>query len=139
MQEEKTQPLDFLKAIKRSFLASGTTTDDQKIGLFKLYLKSNSPAENWYNQAKTPKKVWAELEQEFKIRFPNTKNAMKMAPELEQELGSMRITTEELGKTEKYREDIYTHGLCGEGTQPSQASEDQGINQQPLECARQAT
>ena len=81
MQEDKTQPLDFLKAIKCSFLASGTTTDDQKVSLFKLYLKSNSPAEEWYN--KMPKKTWIKLEQGFKVRFTNTKKVTKTAPKLE--------------------------------------------------------
>ena len=109
------QPSDFLKAIKRSFLASGTTTDDQKTGLFELYLKSDSPAEEWYIEVKTPKKSWAELEQEFKTRFPNVKKAMKTTPELERELGAMRMTMEELGKTEKYRgEDVYTHMIFAE-------------------------
>ena len=113
--EDKTQPTDFLKAIKRAFLASGSTTDDQKVGLFELYLKSDSPAEEWYNDGKTPKKTWAELEQEFRTRFPNTKKATKTAPELERELGAMKITTEELGKTEKYRgEDVYTHMIFAE-------------------------
>ena len=114
-QEDKTQPSDFLKAIKRSFLASGTTADDQKVGLFELYLKSDSPAEEWYNDAKTPKKTWLELEQEFKTRFPNVKKATKTTPELERELGAMRITTEELGKTEKYRgEEVHTHMIFAE-------------------------
>jgi hypothetical protein len=114
-QDDKTQPSDFLKAVKRSFLANGTTAEDQKIGLFELYLKSDSPAEEWYNDAKTPKKTWVELEQNFKTRFPNTKKATKTAPELERELGAMRITTEELGKTEKYRgEDVHTHMVFAE-------------------------
>ena len=69
-QEDTTQPSDFLKMIKHSFLANGTTADDQKVGLFKLYLKSDSPVEEWYNDAKTPKKTWLELEKEFKNRFP---------------------------------------------------------------------
>jgi hypothetical protein len=114
-QEDTTQPSDFLKMIKRSFLASGTTADDQKVGLFELYLKSDSPAEEWYNDAKTPKKTWLELEQEFKTRFPNIKKATKTAPELERELGAMRMSMEELGKTEKYRgEDVYTHMVFAE-------------------------
>ena len=114
-QEDAIQPLDFLKAIKRSFLANGTTTDDQKISLFELYLKSDSPAEEWYNDANTPKGTWADLEKEFRVRFPNVKKAMKTAPELERELGAMRITAGELGKTEKYRgEDVYTHMIFAE-------------------------
>jgi hypothetical protein len=114
-QEDSIQPSDFLKTIKHAFLANGTTTDDQKVGLFELYLKSDSPAEEWYNDAKTPKKTWLELEQAFKVRFPNVKKATKTAPELEGELGAMRITTEELGKTEKYRgEEVYTHIVFAE-------------------------
>ena len=78
-------------------------------------MKSDLPAEEWYNDANTPKKSWTELEQEFKTRFPNTKKATKTAPELERELGAMRIRTEELGKTEKYRgEDVYTHMIFAE-------------------------
>ena len=114
-QDDKTQPTDFLKVVKRSFVASGTTTDDQKVGLFELYLKSNSPAEEWYNDAKTVKKTWMELEQGFKTRFPNIKKATKTVPELERELRVMRIKTEELGKMEKYRgEDVYTHIIFAE-------------------------
>ena len=109
-QEDTTQPSDFLKMIKHLFLATGTTTDKQKINLFELYLKSDSLAEEWYNEVKTPKKTWLELEQEFKTRFPNIKKVTKTAPELEREFGVMRIAMEELGKTEKYRgEDVYTH------------------------------
>ena len=114
-QEDKTQPSDFLKAVKRSFLASGATTDEQKISLLELYLKSDSPAEEWFSDAKAPKKTWVEVEQEFKTRFPNVKKATKTAPELERELGAMRITTEELGKTEKFRgEEVYTHTIFAE-------------------------
>jgi hypothetical protein len=101
--------------IKRAFLANGTTTDDQKVGLFELYLKSDSAAEEWYNNAKTPKDTWLKLEKGFKVRFPNIGKATKTAPELERELGAMRITIEELGKTEKYRgEDVYMHMVFAE-------------------------
>jgi hypothetical protein len=38
-----------------------------------------------------------------------------MTPELEREIGAMRILTEELGKTEKYRgEDVHTHTIFAE-------------------------
>jgi hypothetical protein len=114
-QEDTSQPLDFLKMVKRSFLTTGIMADDQKISLFELYLKSDSPAEEWYNDVNTPKKIWADLEKDFKSRFPNVKKAMKTAPELERELGAMRLATEELGKTEKYRgEDVYTHMIFAE-------------------------
>ena len=55
-QEDKKQPTDFLKAIKWAFLTNGTMAEDQKISLFELYLKSESPAEEWYNDRGTPKK-----------------------------------------------------------------------------------
>ena len=111
-QEDTTQPSEFLKMIKHSFLSNATTADDQKVGLFELYLKSNSPAEEWFNDVK---KTWLKLEKEFKTRFPNIKKAMKMAPELERELGMMRMSVEELGRTEKYRgEDVYTHMIFAE-------------------------
>ena len=59
--------------------------------------------------------MWLELEQGFKVRFPNIKKATKTALELERELGAMRMTMEELGKTEKYRgEDVYTHMIFTE-------------------------
>jgi len=114
-QEDTIQATDFLKIIKQVFLANGTSTNEQKIGLFELYLKSDSPAEDWYNDPKTTKKSWAELEVEFKTRFPNIKKATKTTTELERELGAMRITTEELGKTEKYRgEEVFTHIVFAE-------------------------
>lgn len=114
-QEDANQPSDFLKMVRRSFLTSGATTDDQKISNFELYLKSDSPAEEWYNEGTTVKKSWAEFEQGFKTRFPNVKKAMKTTHELERELGAMRIKTEELGKTEKFKgEDVYTHMVFAE-------------------------
>jgi hypothetical protein len=115
MQEDTTQPLDFLKLVKRSFLTHGAATNKQKIDLFGLYLKMDSPAEDWYNDAKTLKKTWLELDKEFKARFPNIKKATKMTPELERELGAMRLMMEELGKTKKYRgEEVHTHMIFTE-------------------------
>ena len=61
-QDDTTQLTEFLKAVKRLFLSNTAATDAQKIELFKLYLKGDSPAEDWFNDAKTPKKTWAELE-----------------------------------------------------------------------------
>jgi hypothetical protein len=114
-QDDTTQPTDFLKTIKRSFISNALITDDQKIDLFELYLKSESPAEDWFVSARTPKMTWTDLEKGFKARFPNVKKATKTAPELERELGEMRLKTEELGKTEKFRgEEVYTHTVFAE-------------------------
>jgi hypothetical protein len=101
--------------VKRAFLASGTTGDTQKIEFFELYLKSDSPAEEWFNDGNTKKTTWSEVDKGFKTRFPNVKKATKTTPELEREIGAMRIATEELGKTEKYRgEDVHTHTIFAE-------------------------
>jgi hypothetical protein len=55
------------------------------------------------------------LDLEFKARFSNIKKATRTAAELERELGAIRITIEELGKTEKFRgEDVYTHTIFAE-------------------------
>jgi hypothetical protein len=114
-QEDTTQPSDFLKLVKCLFLTSRTTADDQKIDLFGLYSKSDSPAEDWFNNARMTKKMWLKLKKDFKVRFPNIKKAMKTALELECELRSMRITMEELGKTERFRgEEVYTHMVFAE-------------------------
>ena len=62
-----------------------------------------------------PKKTWLELNLKFKARFPNIKEVTRTAAELERELGAVRITMEELGKTEKFRrEDVYTHTIFAE-------------------------
>ena len=64
--------------VKHSFLTHGAASDEQKIDLFGLYLKMDSPAEDWFNNTKTLRKMWLELDQEFKARFPNIKKATKM-------------------------------------------------------------
>jgi hypothetical protein len=103
-QDDSIQPSDFIKMIKRQFLASGTTADDQKIGLFELYLKSDSPSEEWYNDVRTKKTTWADLEKEFKARFPNVKKATKTAHELERELGAIRIRRRSWGRRRSIEE-----------------------------------
>ena len=114
-QDDMIQPADFLKVIKRSFVANGMTTSNQKLELFELYLKSDSPAEAWYNDKSTPKKTWAELEAEFRVKFPNIIKATKTKVEIERELAELKIKMEELGKTEKYRgEEVYTHVIFAE-------------------------
>ena len=109
-QEDTVQPSEFLKMVKRSFLQAGIQADDQKINNFELFLKSDSPAEEWYTATGSTKTKWIDLEKAFKTKFPNITKATKTRAELERELGELRIATEDLGKTEKYMgEDVYTH------------------------------
>ena len=107
-QEDPIQPTDFLKNINHCFMSSGVTpSDEQKINAIGLWLKSESPAEEWFNDEATPKDKYINLEQSFKKWFPNIERMNKSRLELERELADMRIKPEELGKTEKYRgEDV---------------------------------
>ena len=90
-------------------------SDKQKITTVGLWLKSESPAEEWFNDATTPKIKYSDFEQSFKQRFLNIEKMKKTKLELERELAGMRIKTEDLGTIEKYRgEDVYTHVIFAE-------------------------
>ena len=110
-QEDSIQPMEFLKSINCSFMGLGVVpTNEQRINAIGLWLKSDSPVEEWFNNMTTPKGKYANLEQSFKQCFPNIEKMKKDKLELERELVEMRIKPEELGITEKYQgEDIYTH------------------------------
>ena len=105
------QPTEFLKNINCSFISSGITpTDDQKINAIGLWLKLESPAEEWFNDVNMPKDKYTNLEQNFKQQFQNVERMKKSRLELERELVDMRIKPEDLGIMEKYRgEEVYTH------------------------------
>ena len=115
-QEDPIQPTDFLKNINCSFMSSEVTPlDEQKINAIGLWLKSESPAEEWFNNKATPKDKYINLEQSFKKQFPNVERMKKSRLELERELVDMRIKPEELGKMGKYQgEDVYTHIIFAE-------------------------
>lgn len=108
--------MEFLKIINCSLMSSGIIpTDEQKITTVGLWLKSNSPAEEWFNDAATPKNKYTDFKHSFKQWFPNVEKMKKTKLELERELAGMRIKVENLGKTEKYRgEDVYTHIVFAE-------------------------
>ena len=111
-QEDKVQPTEFLKMVNRSLMASGGTlpADSDIIRTIGYWLKSDSPAEEWFNEPNTPKAKYSTFKAEFMAKFPNIEKAKKTGPELERELSAMRITTEELGKTELYMgQEAYTH------------------------------
>ncbi|KDR76578.1 hypothetical protein GALMADRAFT_67310 [Galerina marginata CBS 339.88] len=115
-QDDKVQPTEFLKSINRHLMITGTAlTDETRISTIGNWLKTDSPAEDWYNEAATPKSKYTEFETAFKLRFPNVEKAKKTQTELERELAGMRIKTEDLGRTEKYKgQDVYTHVIFAE-------------------------
>lgn len=86
--------------------------DNQKIAAMGYWMKTDSLAEEWYNNAIaiTLKVKYADLENSFKTCFPNVAKVKKTGLELERELAGMRIKAEDLGETESYKgQDVYTH------------------------------
>jgi len=78
-------------------------------------LKSDSPAEEWYNDPETPKDKWKSFQENFLLKFPNPEKAKKTKAELEREMGTMKIATEVLGETETYKgTKMYTHTAFAE-------------------------
>jgi len=110
------QPSEFLKIIGRSLMGPGqVASDDQKIEAVGCWLKTGSPAETWFNKTSTPKTKYADFAQAFKTEFKDVEKAEKSVPELEREISEMRIKTEDLGRSEKYRgQDVYTHVIFAE-------------------------
>ena len=96
MQDDSIQPTEFLKSINCSFMSSGVVpTNEQRINAIRLWLKSDSPAEEWFNNVTTPKDKYVNLEQSFKQHFLNVEKMKKDKLELERELAEMRIKPEE--------------------------------------------
>ena len=87
-------------------------TDDKKIALnFKYYLSRESVADDWYASLPTGvKESWANLEPEFKARFPATPRAKRMEEEVQRELLALQLKEEKLGtKVEVGGVEVWTH------------------------------
>lgn len=62
-QDNPIQPTEFLKTINHSLMSSGVNpTDEQMVTTVGLWLKSESPAEEWFNDEATPKNKYADFE-----------------------------------------------------------------------------
>jgi hypothetical protein len=102
-QKDEISSADFLKKFRRNMTMLGQTNDDQaKIDAFQDYLGTDSPAEEWYNDANTPKLTWTAFQKAFETRFPCISAVKKTPIELERELVALRLRMDDLGKTEKY-------------------------------------
>ena len=74
------------------------------------YLKMGSPAESWFLTGDMHKKVWSAFKAVFETEFPDVDRAEKTTQDLERELLSIRLRTENLGKTEHYAsDDVWMH------------------------------
>ncbi len=85
-------------------------TDPAKIENFQNYLGSDSPAEEWYEDAGKKLTKWTDFELAFFTKFPTMGKAKKTAVELERELAGLKLQVEDLGKKEKYGgQEVWSH------------------------------
>jgi hypothetical protein len=82
---------DFLKTFRRTMQHLSITTDTEQIKNFMDYLKSDSPAEEWYTDEGSNEKSWRAFKVKFLVRFLGAEAAKKTAPELEREMLEMRL------------------------------------------------
>ena len=114
---DKQQPVDFLKKFNRAMRDSRITTDIALIKAFGDYLKTDSPAEDWYTNQDTPntKPAWDDFETTFKTRFPGVQKAKKSPADLERELSELKLDKKTLAATVAYGgQDAWSHVVFAE-------------------------
>ena len=66
MQDDEIQPTEFLKTISCSLMGLGAIlSDEQRIATVGLWLKSDSLAEEWFNDVTMPKTKYSESSSKF--------------------------------------------------------------------------
>lgn len=99
--DEKQNPKDFLKAFNNLMFGAGVTLDATKIEMFANNLKSDSPADKWYNAlAGEESTSFTSMVTSFRTRFV-TEETKKTNMELEEEIQALRIAVDDLGKDTK--------------------------------------
>jgi hypothetical protein len=106
--KDDENPEDFLRSF---FRRMGTTSDDVKKQQFKYYLQADSPADEWFEELPlADKKDWATIDAAFNLRWPRKKASKKTTEEYEEEITSLRLKMEDLGKKEKTGgREVYSH------------------------------
>jgi hypothetical protein len=101
-------PAGFLRAFYRRM---GTATDEVKTQQFPNYLEPDSVADEWFEDLKqASKKDWTKIETEFLARWPKKKAVKKTVEEYEQEITSLRLKMEDVGKKETVAgREVYSH------------------------------
>jgi hypothetical protein len=100
----KQQPVDFLKKFHRAMCDSWVTTDAPLVRAFSNYLKTDSLAEEWYNDKDilNTKPIWDNFEATFRIHFPGVQKAKKSPVDLERELSELMLEEKTLATTVPY-------------------------------------
>jgi hypothetical protein len=109
---DKQQPVDFLKKFNRAMREARVSSDTALVKAFGDFLKTDSPAEEWYTDQDTPitKPTWENFEVTFKVRFPGMQKAKKSPADLERELANLRLDKKTLGATVAYGgQDAWSH------------------------------
>ncbi|KAG2018482.1 hypothetical protein CC2G_007912 [Coprinopsis cinerea AmutBmut pab1-1] len=101
---------DFLKKLRNFFRTSGIATDTDKIECFADHLATNSPAERWFDDPKTGKDTWADVQSGFSARFPVPRVIERTNEDIERELLGKRLKPGELGKRwERRGGEVWSH------------------------------
>lgn len=111
------QPVDFLKKFRRAMRELRITTEPALIKAFSDYLRTDSPAEEWYNDQNIPNAIptWDDFETAFKTRFPGVQKARKSPADLERELSELRLDRKTLATTMTYGgQDAWSHVVFAE-------------------------
>jgi hypothetical protein len=91
-------PEGFLRAFYRRM---GDKTDDSKKAQFLYYLQPYSVADEWYSGLTADeKKTWTTIETAFRTRWPRKEPVKKTEEEFEDEITSLKLKEEDLGKKE---------------------------------------
>jgi hypothetical protein len=115
--DDKQQPVDFLKKFRRAMRDTRTTQDALLVKAFGDYLKTDSPAEEWYTNQNTltTAPTWDALEIAFRNRFPGVQKAKKSLADLERELSMLKLDEKTLATTMSYGgQDAWSHVVFAE-------------------------
>ena len=106
--KEDENPADFLRSF---FQCMGSASDDVKKQQFQYFLQADSVADKWFDDlAENDKKDWMAIETAFHKRWPRKKAAKKSKEEYEEEIMSLHLTIEDLGRKEKVTgRDVHAH------------------------------
>ena len=109
--------MDFLKKFNCAMHEAHVSSDTALIRAFGDYLKTDSPAEEWYTDQDTPvtKPTWENFETAFKARFPGVQKVKKSLADLERELANLRLDKKTLAATVAYGgQDAWSHVIFAE-------------------------
>lgn len=86
-------------------------SDETKKSQFPYHLQADSTADIWFEELPDEdKKDWSSIETAFRLRWPRKKAVKKTSEEYEDEIMTLKLRMEDLGKKEKVAgRDVYSH------------------------------